>query len=469
MQDYFKNLYDPETFRQEGYKIVDLLADYFKQNLEQKGKVLNYIEPDDMFDSWVEFFNDQSKSTNDFFIKVLEDSVHLHHPRNMGHQVTPALPLSGLTEFFATSVNNGMAIYEMGPAATAIEKFVINWICSKIGYDENSEGIITSGGSLGNLTALYSAKQAYFRKHPGTDINNCCIISSSGAHYSVARTGRILGLKDENIYKVNPSADYKLSIDQIRETKNDLDKQGKHLLCVSVNACSTALGIYDHLEEIADYCCKENIWLHVDAAHGGGALMSEKYRHLLKGIEKADSVIIDFHKMFLVSSLTTAVVYKDKENSRNTFEQDASYLLDENYDWYNVAKRTLECTKKSMSYKVYLILKTYGEEMFSRFVESRNDLAVDFYNIIENSEDFEAAAAPESNIVCFRYINCDPARTDEINRKIRDIIVKSGEFYLVQTEINGKLYLRVSLMNPLTDIEIMNRLLNLIKTTASKL
>ncbi|MEL6919132.1 MAG: pyridoxal-dependent decarboxylase, partial [Bacteroidota bacterium] len=207
-------------------------------------------------------------------------------------------------------------------------------------------------------------------------------------------------------------------------------------------------------------------------AHGGAAIFSPKYEHTIKGIHKADSVIIDGHKMMMMPMITTALLFKNGQDSFTTFHQKADYLLGQtDADWYNSGKRTFECTKTMMSMHWYILLKTYGEELFNEYVTTLYDLGRDFGEMILKDNAFELAVKPMSNIVCFRYIqgDLDDETLDMTNAKIRQELLEEGEFYMVQTKLKGKHFFRVTLMNPFTTIDHLNRLLVSIKQKGHKL
>ena len=221
-------------------------------------------------------------------------------------------------------------------------------------------------------------------------------------------------------------------------------------------------------------CNKYNIWFHIDGAHGAPAAITEKFSHLTKGIERADSIVIDFHKMLLSSALATAVIFKNGERSYETFAQKAYYIfnLKNDLDWYNPGSRTLECTKNMMAVKVYMILSMSDPELFPAYITRQYDLTAKFANIIQEKSNFEVAGYPQSNILCFRYIPADNKTNEELNKIINDIRLKlilDGEFYIVQTIISGNSYFRLSVMNPFTGISEFNNLLKKIEETYASL
>jgi len=466
-------LFDPEQFREQGHQVVNMLADYL-QNLKE-GKiqtVLPDIGPEKMMDTWAgEFSPEGDGKWKSDLNRVIDLANHLHHPKYIGHQVSAPLPFSSLMEMVGTLLNNGSAIYEMGPANVIMERKVISWMANLIGFDENAEGVFTSGGTLGNLTALLAARQKMFDSNVWNDgvfrEENHCIMVSSQSHYSNGRAASVMGLGEKSIIKVPVNSEYRMEISEIRKIYSNLKEQGKRVFAIIANACSTSTGTYDDLNEIADFCEEYNIWMHVDGAHGASVLLSDKYRNVMKGVKRADSIVWDAHKMLLMPALITAVIFKNGGNSYEAFSQKASYLFEKNpkEEWYNYAQRTMECTKKMMGLKLYLSLKNFGTGIFRAHIEYTHELAENFAKMIGGMRNFELAVKPQSNIVCFRY-TVDGLDIDALNLlqvKIKREILRSEKYYIVQTDLKKQTWLRCALMNPLTKTEDLNGLLTQIK------
>ncbi|HEY9115619.1 MAG TPA: aminotransferase class I/II-fold pyridoxal phosphate-dependent enzyme [Bacteroidales bacterium] len=473
MNSIVKKAYDAETFRKTGHELVDLLAAYLEKN--QNGgqeKVMNWKEPAEQLEFWKDYL-EKGKSTSAFFSDIIENSIHLHNPKYMGHQVSAPLPITSLAAMASALLNNGMAVYEMGPAASALEKWIAGKFAQLLGYDENADGIITSGGTLATLTAMLAAR----KMKAGDDIwkngnsANLAVMVSEQAHYCVDRAARIMGFGEKGVIKIPVDNQYKLRADLLGEYLEKAKTEGLKVIAVIGSACSTSTGTYDDLLEIGNFCEKHNLWFHVDAAHGGGAIVSGKYRPLLKGIEQADSVIIDFHKMLMNPALSTLLMFKNGQVSYLTFNQKANYLWKKNEDeeWYNYAKRTFECTKLMMSLKFYSVVQAYGFEIFDEHVTYLYDLGKQFAELINQRKGFELAVEPMSNIVCFRFVgNFQAKELNELNARIRQEILEKGEFYIVQTELNNQIFLRTTLMNPMTETRHLVELLDEVERLAKK-
>lgn len=469
-----QHAFDPGRFRKQGHDLIDLLANHLEASLNRKNEqVIQWKEPEEEKEYWENYLR---KGDNpDFFREVLGRTTHVHHPRYIGHQVCAPAPVSALCGLVSSLLNNGMAVYEMGMAPTVMERIVTDLLGRKIGFDEKCRGILTSGGTLANLTALLSARKARVKEDVWTKGHRkkLGVMVSEEAHYCIDRAARIMGLGSEGIIKVPVKGDFSIDADLLESCYQKAINEGITVFALVGSAPSTATGIYDDLDALADFCSAKGLWFHIDGAHGGAAIYSDKYRKTVKGIQRADSVVIDGHKMMLMSTITTALIFRDGSHSHTTFSQEAEYLLQhsEEEDWYNTAKRTFECTKTMMSMQWYLLLKTYGEVLFSENVTTLYDLGNTFADLIIEDPGLELATPPHSNIVCFRYLRAGIPleEMNEINRRIRKTLLEEGEFYIVQTKLKGIQYLRCTLMNPFTNEGDLRALLSLIRKKGDEL
>jgi L-2,4-diaminobutyrate decarboxylase len=462
--------FSASDFRRHGHELINLLADHLENVSDEK--VLPWQEPADALAYWqTDFAKALTDNPTEIFADIVAKSVKLHHPHYMGHQVTPPVPLAALSGVLTGLINNGMAVYEMGMVSNPLERIITDLIAQQMGHDSQSGGFLTSGGTLANLTALLAARAV---KVPddvwelGNQDRKLAVMVSEEAHYCVDRAVRVMGLGDLGIIKIPVNDRYQMRTELLESLLENAQSQNIEVFCVVASACSTSTGAYDDIEATADFCQKHNIWLHVDGAHGGAVVFSDKYKHLVNGLNRADSTIIDLHKMMMMPALATAVIFKNGNDGFQTFHQKAQYLWDnpESYDWFNSGKRTFECTKLMMSVKIYVTLRTYGVQLLSDNVDILHDLAANFAQLIQQSQQFELAVWPQSNIVCFRYLGKIGQNLNELNAQMRKQILNDGEFYIVQTLLNGQTYLRVSLMNPLTKIQDLVFLLENIKNVA---
>ncbi|WP_219467452.1 pyridoxal phosphate-dependent decarboxylase family protein [Nonomuraea rhizosphaerae] len=385
----------------------------------------------------------------EFLRTFLDEGTRLHHPAYMAHQsASPDFP-AALADFIHGATNNPMAIYEMGAAAATVEFEVLRWMLAKVGFPQGG-GVLTHGGSLANLTALLAARarvapQAWEEGVPG----DLVILAPPSAHYSVSRAASILGLGQRAMVPLATDDLGRIDITQLP------DISGKRVMAVVAAACATGTGLYDDLRAIGEWCRERDLWFHVDGAHGASALLSERHAPLLAGIELADSVIWDAHKMLRTSALAAAVLVRREGDLDAAFKQEASYLFygDQGFD---LIGRTVECTKAELGLKIFLNLAWRGERGMGEHVAGRYATAHRFWELARRREGFTLPYEPESNIVCFRYGDADHAA-------IRERLMADGSFYLTSTELNGVRHLRVTVMSPATDDATLERLLDAVE------
>lgn len=460
--------YDPARFRRDGHALVDRLADYFADAYAGKGPVLAWRDPAEELALAVTTYGPAaSESLGEITERTLATANHLHHPHYVGHQVSAPMPTTALTEMISATLNNGMAVYEMGPLVTALECRLMKFFGEALGLGPAADGLLTSGGSLGNLTALLAARNHAEHTHK-VPASKLCFITSSASHYSVTRAAAILGLGGDACMAVAVDANHRLGGAGVAEAIAKAKASGRVVAAVIASACSTTTGTYDALGDIGKVCKREGVWFHVDGAHGASVIWSERYRHLLRGIEHADSVVWDMHKMMMMPALITAVIFRNGAHSRSAFAEEISYLYGRPDDeWWNMGHRTFECTKRMMSLTVHTALATHGVDTFAAFIDRTHDLTGRFADMLTAAPDFHLALRPESNIVCFRYTGPGTADGDPaFQPRIRQKLIRDGHFYLVQAKLGDVWHLRTTLMNPFTTETDLAELMDAIRAAA---
>lgn len=414
---------------------------------------------------------------NRFLEHYLNHSVKLHHPAYIAHQVgIPDYP-GAIAATMNGLLNNPMAIYEMGPSAATLEFAVINWMLNKVGWAsqpfpdeasgvEGSAGVLTHGGSLANLTGLLAARarvapDAWERGTP----HDLAVLAPANCHYSVARAVSILGLGADAVIPMDVTEHGVIRPERLPDALKRARDAGRRPMALIANACSTATGLHDPLRVIGEFCCEHGIWYHVDACHGATALLSEHSRHYLDGIELADAVVWDAHKMMQVPVLCAALLLRDGRDFDRAFHQEASYLAyGHDRDGYDSLPRAVECTKASLGLKIFLGVAFRGERALGAYVDDRYAMARRAYEIISAHPDFTCPYEPESNILCFRY-----GDDDDLQKPIRDAMVRERSFHLTSATVDGRTYLRITVMNKHTDEATIERLLTQIEDTAATL
>jgi len=417
----------------------------------------------------------------DFVETYLTHTNHLSHPHYMGHQVAVPHDLSGIPELIHGTINNPSSLYEMGPAGGTCEGYMINWMLEKMNwlgeredYDFHftpgkASGLLTHGGSVANLTALAAARAA-IAPDAWTDgnPNDLVVIGAASAHYSIARALSILGLGKKAFYPVKVDENEVLVIEDLPRVYAKAIADGKRVMCVVANACATSTGLFDPIDAMGDFCEENKLWFHVDGAHGTSALVGQKSKHYVKGIEKARSLIWDAHKMMRVPALCTAVLFKNFKDQAAAFQQKGSYVFhDSEVVGIDSMPYTIECTKSALGTKLFWTFALEGEAKIGSFIDQTFQLTKDFHSLLNREEDFTTPYFPQSNILCFRYEKFN--LEDEFQKLLRYTIINEKRFYLTSCEMNGRRYLRVVLINPSTTIEHLKNLVEEIKKVAKSL
>jgi len=308
------------------------------------------------------------------------------------------------------------------------------------------------------------APEAWVEGNPG----DLVVMGSEVAHYSIARTISIIGMGKRNMVSVPTTNTEVLRPELLERHYKQTLEQGKRVMCVVANACATSTGLYDPIEEIGHFCKEHDLWYHVDGAHGASALVSDQEKHHLKGLELADSMIWDTHKMLRTTTLCAAVLFKDGQSLAKTFQQKGSYLFHEKEKpGFDLMPYTIECTKAGIGTKLFWVLAAEGEQGLSDYIDRQYDITKEFYQVISAHVDFECPYVPESNIICFRYTS--GAKTNAYQLTLRNELVKRGNFYITSTEVSGIRYLRMTVINALTEVTHIKELLTEIVEIANEL
>jgi len=474
-QKRIQQAYDPSRFATAGKQVIDLLASYLASALASRNSVLNWADPKTICDQAKTMLaahgeEQELQSENSFLLEIsrlVELTVSrgqtLHDPRYIGHQVAPPLPTAGLFEAVSSVTNQGMAIYEMGPWACAAEDAMVQTLGEALGFSPgNFCGVITSGGSLANLTALLTARNVamsnVWRQGIAASALPPVLVAHGETHYCVARAAGMLGIGTDHVVKVKTDHRCRMIPADLDVQLASLRREGRPIVAVVAAACSTRTGAFDPLTEIAAICKKHSVWLHVDAAHGGAACLSDRYKNLLAGIEQADSVVWDAHKMMHVPALCTFVFYRNPAHRFSAFEQDAPYLYDPtapNLADYDSGLKTVECTKRAAAFGLWSAWCLHGRKLFSDIVETTFDMAKKFYEMLSDADDFTPLHEPMCNIQMFRHLppqlrDASPERIGQFQLELRRRVIESGQYYIVPGKWDGHGALRAVVMNPLT-------------------
>jgi L-2,4-diaminobutyrate decarboxylase len=396
--------------------------------------------------------------------EVIPDSNWLYHPRAMGHQVAPPLPAVIWSETIIAALNNSTAVFEMSPVGTTLERRVIRWMADLIGFGPTAAGTMTTGGTEATFTALLAARATALPDswENGVGANPPILVCGQHVHYAATRPAGELGLGLRSIVTVE-SDGFRMDPRSLGRTLVKAKREGKRILAVVATAGSTPTGSFDDLGEIGKICDELDVWLHVDAAHGGSALLSTRHRHRLSGIERARSVAWDPHKMMLLPLQAGVLIMRDAADLDRAYAQKAPYLFhqrkpalngSETREWEpDQGTRSFLCSHRADSIKLWIALQRYGVEGIGALYDGLCDTAMQMWRQLRDRPRFQQLHEPHSNILCFRWIgdgSLSDERLDAINLEGRERYNRTGEGWVTTTVLNGRRVLRVTIMNPRT-------------------
>ena len=471
--DWIAAAYDPETTAALCHVLADSLRAHLQQVQSAKGSVSIWHDPADNIAA-ADLVLQQAGGAGDLDSiaqrfeqlvgRTLRRGQNLNHPHYIGHQVPAPLPFAGLFDALASITNQVQGVYEMGPWAVSAERAVIERLGETIGFVKGTfGGLVTSGGSLGNLTALLTVRNKVLSDSWKTGVGGGdqkpVIVAHADAHYCVDRAAGVMGIGTDQVIRVPLDSDRRIDVAELDRMLTDLRNRSVPIIAVVAVAGSTPVGAFDPLEEIRDACDRHRVWMHVDAAHGGAVCFSEMHRHLVSGLQLADSVVLDAHKMMFMPALCAFVFYKNRDDRFAAFQQSAPYLFDPSSPdmaEYDNGVVTMECTKRAAVLGLWGVWSIFGSRLFQQLVDRVFATARELHQQLSDDEEFSPYCLPTSNIVVFRYqpscLRGDSAEDiDQLQLQLRRQINRGGDAYLTQTIIDGRVYLRSTIMNPLTD------------------
>ncbi|MFO7695140.1 MAG: pyridoxal-dependent decarboxylase [Vicinamibacterales bacterium] len=458
---------------------TQLAVDYLEGTRAGDGRVSTALAPADLAARFAEPLPEFGRPLDDVLARlrsdVLPDCNRLTHPRSMGHQVSAPLPVAVWTEALTAALNQSGAVFEMSPAGTIIETQVVRWMCDLAGFGPESGGTFTSGGTEATFAGLLAARQAAIPDawRAGVGANPPVVVSGEHAHYGVARAVGELGIGSDNAVIV-PSRDYRMNVEALTGVLEGLRAAGRQAMAVVATAGTTPTGSFDDIDAIGRICDERGLWLHVDGAHGASALLSPAHRARLAGIHRARSIAWDPHKMMLMPLTASVILVRHERDLDAAFSQQAPYLFHgkpgvRNWDQ---GLRSFTCSRRIDALKVWVAIQRYGASGLGALYEHLCGTARALYDAILARSSFQALHAPESNILCFRYVGdglLPDDRLDALNLELRTVYNREGDGWITSTVLGGRRVLRVTLMNPRTTPGDLERVLDGLEPIGARL
>ncbi|MET8666508.1 lysine decarboxylase DesA [Streptomyces tendae] len=393
----------------------------------------------------------------------LRDAVYFHHPRYLAHLNCPVVIPAVLGEAVLSAVNSSLDTWDQSAGGTLIERKLIDWTCARIGLGPAADGVFTSGGTQSNLQALLLARE----EAKTEDFASLRIFASEVSHFSVKKSAKLLGLGPDAVVSVPVDRDKRMQTVALARELERCAQDGLVPMAVVATGGTTDFGSIDPLPEIAGLCEQYGVWMHVDAAYGCGLLASLKYRDRITGIERADSVTVDYHKSFFQPVSSSAVLVRDAATLRHATYH-AEYLnprrmVQERIP--NQVDKSLQTTRRFDALKLWMTLRVMGADGIGELFDEVCDLAAEGWRLLAADPRFDVVVRPSLSTLVFRYIPADvtdPAGIDRANLYARKALFASGDAVVAGTKVAGRHYLKFTLLNPETTTADIAAVLDLI-------
>lgn len=398
--------------------------------------------------------------------EIRDASLALSHPRYAAQQVAAPIPAAALVESVVAALNQSLAVWEMSPIATAIDRDLMAGFKKLFGYPQSAQGSLVPGGAFANLTALLAARDALEPRASKDGKARIAIIVGAQAHYSIARATAILGLGRDAVFKVPLDAEFRTDAEQCDACFAIARKAGFRKFILVGSSGSTPTGSFDDLAKLARIAAKHRAWFHVDAAHGAGLAFSRRFRSRLRGLNRADSLIFDPHKMMFMPLAAGGVLVRDGSRLAEPLEEGAPYLFGSKRRFPDLGQLTIACSQRFDAFKVWLVWRAYGAELWEQLTTHVCEVAHAAFEYCGESKILEAVHEPHSNIFCFRLRQRDrdfDRRTWEIKEQLNE----SGFAYISSTVLDHDRVLRVVIMNPRTTAQDVRDILQRIEKIAT--
>lgn len=416
---------------------------------------------------------DASAALDELEEVYLRDAVYFHSPRYLGHLNCPVVIPAVLGEAVLSAVNSSLDTWDQSAGGTLIERRLIDWTAQRIGLGPAADGVFTSGGTQSNLQALLLARQ----EAKTTDLARLRIFTSECSHFSVQKSATLLGLGADAVVSVPVDRDKRMQTLALAAELERCRTEGLVPMAVVATAGTTDFGSIDPLPEIAELVQQYGTWMHVDAAYGCGLLVSPTRRHLLDGIEQADSVTVDYHKSFFQPVSSSAILVRDAAtlghatyhadylNPRPSDDMGAPPASGPRGRVPNQVDKSLQTTRRFDALKLWMTLRVMGADGVGGLFDEVCDLAAAGWELLAADPRYDVVVRPQLSTLVYRYVPdsvTSQALIDRANLHARKALFASGEAVVAGTKVDGRHYLKFTLLNPETTTDDIAAVLDLI-------
>jgi glutamate/tyrosine decarboxylase-like PLP-dependent enzyme len=386
----------------------------------------------------------------DSIVATLEQHVFPYHAREPHPGFLAYIPSCPtfpalLGDWIATGYNFFSGVWPVAAGPNEIEMVVLEWIREWMGLDSGASGLLTSGGSAANTTAVVAARHAAVEK--GGDIRKLVVYTSAQAHSSVVRAAWVAGIARDNVRVVDMDDRFRMNAESLRMAIESDRAQGAEPFLVVASAGTTNTGSVDPIDDIANVCLQYGLWLHVDAAYAGFAALTAEGKKLLGRLDRADSLTLDPHKWLFVPFECGCLMVREPSRLADAFRISPEYLRDvePGEEEVNFADRGVQLTRYSRALKIWFSVKYFGTEVIAAAIQDAMERARLLESLVKSSPDFEILSPAQFGIVCFRArpASTDDADIDSLNEKINARVVEGARFLISSTRLNGMFSLRI--------------------------
>jgi L-2,4-diaminobutyrate decarboxylase len=412
---------------------------------------------------------------------VVENSVSVSNPRTAAHLHCPPLLAALAAEVVISSLNQSMDSFDQAPIATIVEQKILRWLCGQAGFPASADGTFTAGGSQSNYMGLLLARDTFLKKQWNwsaqksglpAEANRLRILCSEVAHFTVEKSASQLGLGTDSVVRIDVDDDFRMKPAALHNALLGLSGEGLLPMALVATAGTTDFGSIDPLLEISSIAREANCWLHVDAAYGGALLLSGAHRDKLAGVDRADSLSIDFHKLFWQPIPCSAFMLRDASHF-DSIKLHADYLNPERHEEEripNLVTTSLLTSRRFDALKLWISFQSLGRDKLAAMIDRTITLAAYAAAVVRKTPQLELMAEPQLSTVVFRYLPSTPnTDADVLNHQIRQQLFDEGQAVVGHTRVRDVQCVKFTCMNPSVSETEMESLLMLVVERGSTL
>ena len=473
---------ETEVFRREGHRLVDWIAGYFEH--AERYPVLSRVKPGDVRSALPAQAPEQGESFEaifrDFERVILPGITHWNHPGFFAYFAITGSAPGVLGEFLSAALNAQGMLWRTSPSVTELEEVVLGWLRQLLGLPAAFEGVIYDTASVSSLHALAAAREAAVpgvraQGMPGrSELSRYRVYCSVQAHSSIDKAVILLGFGHDSLRKIPSDGEFRMRVDALRETIAEDRRAGFVPLAVVATVGTTSTTSVDPVPALAALCEREGLWLHVDCAYAGVAAIIPEYRHVLDGVDRADSVVVNPHKWLFTPFDLSAFYCRRMDVLRQAFSLTPEYLeTTEAGAVKNLMDTGVQLGRRFRALKLWMILRFFGASGIRARLLEHIRLAHLFAGWVDENPDFERLAPVPFSVVCFRARPRGRDWTEDelerLNSHLLDAINATGEVFLSHTKLDGRYVLRLAVGNLRTEERHVLRAWEIAKAQAQSL